>query len=97
MVVDPSSENGQQRCSECDVDRAVDSPDIAEFASDGMGTTMMNIGVLLGIRSMFTVLGDGRAPTDFAAVFAFGAAVAALSVVGALVVRPARTASPQGG
>ncbi|HUF96612.1 MAG TPA: MFS transporter [Ilumatobacter sp.] len=74
---------------------AVDPGDLG--VASGMGTTMMNIGVLLGIQSMFTVLGDGRAPTDFASVFAFGAAVAALSVVGALIVRPARTATPQGG
>lgn len=55
--------------------------------ASGMNSTMMNIGMLTGIQAMFTVLGDGRDPADFALVFAFGAAVAAVSVIGALMVR----------
>jgi len=54
--------------------------------ANGMGTTMMNIGMLTGIQVMFTVLGDGRAPVDFARVFALGGVVAALGLVGGLMV-----------
>jgi predicted MFS family arabinose efflux permease len=56
--------------------------------ANGMGSTMMNIGMLTGIQSMFALLGDGRAPDDFAAVFLFGAVVAGLGIVGGLMVRP---------
>jgi MFS family permease len=56
--------------------------------ANGMGATMMNIGMLSGIQTMFTILGDGRAPEDFAQVFAFGAVVAAVGLVGGLMVRP---------
>jgi MFS family permease len=55
--------------------------------ANGMGATMMNIGMLTGIQAMFTMLGDGRSPDDFAAVFLFGAAVAAFGLIGGLLVR----------
>ncbi|MEM8906061.1 MAG: MFS transporter [Actinomycetota bacterium] len=64
---------------------AVDERDLG--IANGMGSTLMNIGMLTGIQAMFTVLGDGRAPSDFAAVFAFGGVVAALGLVGGLMVR----------
>jgi hypothetical protein len=48
---------------------------------------MMNIGMLTGIQAMFTVLGDGRTSGDFARTFAFGAIVAAVGLVGGLIVR----------
>jgi MFS family permease len=54
--------------------------------ASGMGSTFMNIGMLTGIQAMFTVLGDGRDPNDFATVFAFGGAVAALGMIGALMI-----------
>lgn len=64
---------------------AVDPEDLG--IASGMNSTMMNIGMLTGIQAMFTVLGDGREPADFALVFGFGGAVAAVGVVGALMVR----------
>ncbi len=47
---------------------AVDEGDLG--IANAMGTTMMNIGMLAGIQTMFVVLGDGRSPDDFATVFA---------------------------
>ncbi len=55
--------------------------------ANGMSSTLMNIGMLTGIQSMFTVLGEGRAPDDFARTFVFGAVVAALGSGGALMMR----------
>jgi MFS family permease len=55
--------------------------------ANGMSATMMNIGMLTGIQAMFTVLGDGREPADFARTFAVGGVVAAIGIVGALMVR----------
>jgi EmrB/QacA subfamily drug resistance transporter len=70
--------------------------------ANGMGSTMMNIGMLAGIQAMFTVLGDGRSPDDFARVFVFGGVVAALGLLGGLMitkrdvgVRPAAGAVPR--
>ena len=63
---------------------AVDPSDLG--VANGMGTTMMNIGMLTGIQAMFTVLGDGRSPDDFARAFAVGGAVAAVGIVGGLMV-----------
>lgn len=65
---------------------AVDEADLG--IANGMGSTVMNIGMLTGIQSMFVVLGDGRDPSDFMVVFLVGTAVAALSTVGGLIVRP---------
>ena len=64
---------------------AVDPGDLG--VASGMSTTMMNIGVIAGIQTMFTVLGDGRQPEDFARVFAVGAVAAALGLIGARMVR----------
>ncbi len=55
--------------------------------ANGMSATMMNIGMLTGIQAMFTVLGDGREPADFARTFAVGGVVAAIGTIGALMVR----------
>jgi len=63
---------------------AVEPKDLG--VANGMGTTMMNIGMLTGIQAMFTVLGDGRGPDDFALTFAFGGVVAAVGLVGGLMV-----------
>jgi MFS family permease len=60
-------------------------PDDIGIAS-GMGSTFINIGMLTGIQAMFTVLGDGREPSDFATVFVFGAVVAALGMFGAVMI-----------
>jgi MFS family permease len=68
---------------------AVDPGDLG--VANGMGSTLMNIGMLTGIQAMFSVLGDGRTPDDFAKVFAFGGAVAAIGIVGGLMV----TSSPR--
>jgi MFS family permease len=73
------------------VANAVDVADLG--VANGMSSTLMNIGMLSGIQSMFTVLGDGRGPDDFARVFVFGGAVAALGIIGAVMMRrPARQA-----
>ena len=78
---------------------AVDGGDLG--IANAMGTTMMNIGMLTGIQTMFVVLGDGRQPDDFATVFAFGAGVAAFGLIGGLMVtstrRTARPAPTVGG
>jgi EmrB/QacA subfamily drug resistance transporter len=78
---------------------AVDEGDLG--IANAMGTTMMNIGMLTGIQTMFVVLGDGRQPDDFATVFAFGAGVAAFGLIGGLMVtstrRTARPAPTVGG
>ncbi|MFN3256007.1 MAG: MFS transporter [Ilumatobacter sp.] len=63
---------------------AVDEGDLG--IANAMGTTMMNIGMLTGIQAMFTVLGDGRGPDDFALVFGFGAIVTAFGLIGGLMV-----------
>lgn len=65
---------------------AVDPEDLG--IANGMGTTLMNIGMVTGIQAMFVVLGEGREPGDFATVFLFGGFVAALGIGGALAVRP---------
>lgn len=71
---------------------AVDPDDIG--IANGMGATFMTIGMLTGIQAMFTVLGEGRGPDDFARVFAFGGAVAAFGLVGSLMVRSTRSLPP---
>ena len=63
---------------------AVDEGDLG--IANAMGSTVMNIGMLTGIQTMFLVLGDGRSPGDFATVFAFGGIVAAVGIVGGLMV-----------
>ena len=63
---------------------AVDDGDLG--IANAMGTTMMNIGMLTGIQTMFVVLGDGRQPDDFAVVFAFAGVVTALGLIGGLMV-----------
>lgn len=62
---------------------AVDARDLG--IASGMGTTMVNIGILSGIQTSFVILGDGRAPGDFARTFVVGAVVAALGGIGALM------------
>jgi len=76
---------------------SVDPSDLG--IANGMNSTMTNIGMLTGIAAMFTVLGDGRDPADFATVFAFGGVVAALGIVGALMVNstPRATGSAPAG
>ncbi len=64
---------------------AVDPSDLG--IASGMNATLMNIGMLTGIQAMFVTLGDGREPGDFALVFALGGVVAAIGLVGALMVR----------
>lgn len=63
---------------------SVDDGDLG--IANAMGTTLMNIGMLTGIQTMFVVLGDGRDPDDFALVFAFGAVVTAFGLIGGLMV-----------
>jgi MFS family permease len=67
---------------------AVDPRDLG--VANGMSGTMMTIGMLTGIQVMFTILGEGRAPADFAKVFAFGSIVAAISLGGALMMTDRR-------
>jgi EmrB/QacA subfamily drug resistance transporter len=61
--------------------------------ANGMGATMMNIGMLTGIQVMFTVLGDGREPADFARTFTVGAVVAAAGLIGGWMIRSSAPAS----
>ena len=63
--------------------KAVDSADLG--IANGMSSTVMNIGMLTGIQSMFTVLGEGRDPRDFVRTFIVGALVAGVGSVGALM------------
>ncbi len=70
---------------------AVDDGDMG--IANAMGTTMMNIGMLTGIQTMFVVLGDGRQPDDFALVFAFGGLVTAFGLIGGLMVTSSKTAA----
>lgn len=65
---------------------AVEASDLG--VANGMSTTTMNIGMLTGIQTMFVLLGDEPTTARFGGVFLFGAAVAALSILGALLVRP---------
>jgi len=67
---------------------AVDPQDLG--VANGMSGTMMTIGMLTGIQVMFTILGEGRASADFAKVFAFGGVVAAISLLGALIMTDRR-------
>lgn len=67
---------------------AVDAGDLG--IANAMGTTMMNIGMLTGIQTMFVVLGDGRSPDDFATVFAFGAVVTSFGLIGGAMVTSSR-------
>ncbi|MEM9515687.1 MAG: MFS transporter [Actinomycetota bacterium] len=64
---------------------SVDEADLG--VANGMGTTMMNIGMLTGIQSLFTILGDGREPRDFAIVFAVAGAVAAIGLIGGVMIQ----------
>lgn len=68
---------------------AVDPRDLG--VANGMSGTMMTIGMLTGIQVMFTILGEGRAPSDFATVFAFGGGVALVSLIGALIMTDRRS------
>jgi MFS family permease len=70
---------------------AVDQRDLG--VANGMSGTMMTIGMLTGIQVMFTILGEGRQPADFAKVFAFGGGVAVVSLVGALMMTDRRNRS----
>ncbi|MPY92379.1 MAG: MFS transporter [Acidimicrobiia bacterium] len=74
------------------VANAVDSSDFG--VAGGMSTTVMNIGSLTGIQAMFVVLGDSRSPGAFAVVYLFGAAVAAIGVLGGLMMS---TSDPRAG
>ncbi|MGB3737431.1 MAG: MFS transporter [Ilumatobacter sp.] len=68
---------------------AVDDGDLG--IANAMGTTMMNIGMLTGIQTMFVVLGDGRSPDDFATVFVVGAVVTSIGLVGGAMVTSSRS------
>ncbi len=68
---------------------AVDDGDLG--IANAMGTTMMNIGMLTGIQTMFVVLGDGRSPDDFASVFIVGAVVTSIGLVGGAMVTSSRS------
>ena len=62
---------------------AVDARDLG--IASGMGTTLVNIGILSGIQTSFVVLGDGRDPVDFARTFVIGGVVAGIGGLGALL------------
>lgn len=68
---------------------AVDDGDLG--IANAMGATVMNIGMLTGIQTMFLVLGDGRSPNDFGMVFLFGGIVAAVGIIGGLMVTSSST------
>jgi predicted MFS family arabinose efflux permease len=64
---------------------AVDRADLG--VANGTSATTMNIGMLTGIQAMFVILGDEPSRGRFGWVFLFGAAVAAVGIIGGLVVR----------
>jgi MFS family permease len=64
---------------------AVDRADLG--VANGTSATTMNIGMLTGIQAMFVILGDDPSTTRFGWVFVFGAAVAAVGIIGGLLVR----------
>jgi predicted MFS family arabinose efflux permease len=67
----------------------VDPADLG--VANGMSSTLMNLGMLTGIQTMFVLLGDRRTGPAFAGVFLVGALVAAAGIIGALIIsRPAR-------
>lgn len=67
----------------------VDSADLG--VANGMSSTLMNIGTLSGIQTMFVVLGDSRSNAMFARVFWVGAIAATVSLIGPLIM-PTRRA-----
>lgn len=63
----------------------VDSADLG--VANGMSSTLMNIGTLSGIQTMFVILGDSRSDSMFARVFWVGAIAAAVSLIGPLIMQ----------
>jgi hypothetical protein len=62
-----------------------------------MSSMTMNLGTLAGIQVMFVLLGDSRTPEAFSRAFLVGGAVAAIGVVGALIMsrqQPAARVNP---
>ena len=70
------------------VAESVDSADLG--VANGMSSTLMNIGTLSGIQTMFVVLGDSRSDSMFSRVFVVGAMAAAVSLAGPLMMRSRR-------
>lgn len=62
---------------------SVDPSDLG--VANGMSSTVMNLGMLTGIQTMFVLLGDSRTPESFAKVFFVGGAVAGVGIIGALI------------
>jgi MFS family permease len=64
---------------------AVDPQDLG--IANGMSSTIMNIGTLTGIQTMFVVLGERRSSGAFTEVWITGAVVAAVGIVGSLIMQ----------
>lgn len=55
--------------------------------ANGMSRTIMNLGTLTGIQTMFVILGERRSSGAFSAVWITGAIVAGLGIAGSLIMR----------
>ena len=64
---------------------AVDPQDLG--IANGMSSTIMNLGTLTGIQTMFVILGERRSSGAFSQVWITGAVVAGLGIVGSLIMR----------
>lgn len=69
---------------------AVDPADLG--VANGMSSMAMNLGTLAGIQMMFVLLGESRTPEAFSRAFLVGGAVAAIGMVGALIMTRQRSA-----
>jgi MFS family permease len=64
---------------------AVDRADLG--VANGTSATTMNIGMLTGIQAMFVLLGDDPTRLRYGWVFVFAGAIAAVGIIGGLLVR----------
>ncbi len=74
------------------VSMTVDAGDLG--VANGMASTIMNIGTLTGIQTMFVLLGESRASSTFGHVFLAGALVASIGLVGGFIMSP-QTLAPR--
>ncbi len=68
------------------ISAAVDRADLG--IANGMSSMIMNLGTLTGIQTMFVILGERRSSRAFTEVWITGAVVAAVGIVGTLMMRP---------
>ena len=68
---------------------AVDPQDLG--IANGMSSTIMNLGTLTGIQTMFVILGERRSSGAFTEVWITGAVVAGLGIVGSLMMHSGKS------